>query len=60
MSSLGGDCDAARRLSGLAGADGVKRVIDILGQEFEMAMVLTGVGSIREIDASVLWDGIPR
>ena len=45
---------------GLAGAEGVQRVIDILRQEFEMAMVLTGVGSLAEIDASVLWDGIPR
>lgn len=41
---------------GLAGADGVKRVIDILRQEFEMAMMLTGVGSLAEINASVLWD----
>ena len=44
---------------GIAGADGVRRVIDILRQEFEMAMMLTGRGSIAEIDASVLWDGIP-
>jgi 4-hydroxymandelate oxidase len=43
----------------LAGADGVKRVIDILRQEFEMAMMLTGRGSLAEIDASVLWDGMP-
>ena len=45
---------------GLAGADGVRRVIDILRQELEMAMILTGRGSIGEIDASVLWDGIPE
>lgn len=40
---------------GVAGADGVARVIDILHREFEMAMALTGRPTIASIDRSVLW-----
>lgn len=44
-------------LYGLAvgGPDGVKRVIEILRSEFEMAMGLLGRPSIKSIDRSVLW-----
>jgi 4-hydroxymandelate oxidase len=41
---------------GLGGAEGVRRVVDILREEFEMAMLLTGRTSIASIDRSVLWD----
>jgi 4-hydroxymandelate oxidase len=41
---------------GVAGSDGVCRVVNILRQELEMAMMFTGCSSIREIGASVLWD----
>lgn len=41
---------------GVAGSDGVCRVVNILRQELEMAMMFTGCSSIRDIDASVLWD----
>ncbi len=37
------------------GAAGVERVIQILREEFERAMALTGRRSIVEIDSSVLW-----
>ncbi len=37
------------------GAKGVERVINILRDELERAMALTGRKSIAEIDASVLW-----
>jgi len=40
---------------GLAGAEGVARVVQILRREFEMAMALTGRPSIASIDRSVLW-----
>jgi 4-hydroxymandelate oxidase len=40
----------------LGGADGVKRVVDILRTEFELAMALTGRASISEIDRTVLWN----
>jgi 4-hydroxymandelate oxidase len=40
---------------GAGGADGVKRVVEILRREFEMAMALTGRTSIASIDSSVLW-----
>lgn len=45
-------------LYGLAvgGQDGVKRVIEILRSEFEMAMGLLGRPSIQSLDRSVLWD----
>lgn len=40
---------------GVAGAEGVARVVEILRREFEMAMMLTGRPSIASIDRSVLW-----
>lgn len=40
---------------GVAGEDGVARVIEILRREFEMAMALTGRPAIASIDRSVLW-----
>jgi len=40
---------------GLAGAEGVARVVGILRHEFELAMMLTGRPSISSIDRSVLW-----
>jgi 4-hydroxymandelate oxidase len=44
-------------LYGLAasGAPGVKRVVDILRSEFEMAMALTGRRTIADIDRSAIW-----
>ncbi len=43
---------------GAAGADGVARVINILRNEFAMAMALCGKTSIAEINSSVLWDNL--
>src|SRR6266404_275078 len=40
---------------GIAGAEGVTRVVQILRKEFEMAMALTGRPTIASIDRSVLW-----
>jgi 4-hydroxymandelate oxidase len=40
---------------GIAGAEGVARVIAILRKEFEMAMALTGRPTIASIDRSLLW-----
>jgi len=40
---------------GVAGADGVARVVRILRQELELAMALTGRPTLRSIDRSVLW-----
>lgn len=40
---------------GVAGADGVARVVDILRREFELAMMLAGRPTIASIDHSVLW-----
>jgi 4-hydroxymandelate oxidase len=40
---------------GVAGADGVARVVEILRQEFEMAMMLTGRPTIKSIDSAVIW-----
>jgi 4-hydroxymandelate oxidase len=40
---------------GMAGAEGVSRVVNILRSEFEVAMALTGRPTIRSIDRSVLW-----
>jgi len=37
------------------GAEGVTRVIDILRNEFEIAMALTGRTSISAIDRTVIW-----
>jgi 4-hydroxymandelate oxidase len=40
---------------GVAGADGVQRVVEILRREFEMAMMLTGRPTLTSIDKGVLW-----
>jgi 4-hydroxymandelate oxidase len=40
---------------GLAGADGVARVVQILRKEFELAMALTGRPTIASLDRTVLW-----
>ncbi|MEW6129625.1 MAG: alpha-hydroxy acid oxidase [Acidobacteriota bacterium] len=40
---------------GVAGAAGVARVINILRNEFEMAMALTGCTSIEKIGKTVIW-----
>jgi 4-hydroxymandelate oxidase len=40
---------------GVAGAEGVRRVVKILQTEFQMALALTGRASLRSIDRSVLW-----
>jgi len=40
---------------GVAGAEGVTRVVEILRKEFEWAMALTGRPTIASIDRSVLW-----
>jgi len=40
---------------GLAGADGVTRVVEILRRELELAMMLSGRPAIAGIDRSVLW-----
>ncbi|HMC26668.1 MAG TPA: alpha-hydroxy acid oxidase [Verrucomicrobiae bacterium] len=44
---------------GVAGAEGVRNVVDILRTEFEAAMALTGRTSIAAIDRSVLWPRKP-
>ncbi|WP_080056618.1 alpha-hydroxy acid oxidase [Spirosoma aerolatum] len=38
------------------GADGVAKVMSVLREELEMAMILTGRGTIAQIDRSVLWN----
>jgi 4-hydroxymandelate oxidase len=40
---------------GVAGAEGVTRVVDILRHEFEMSMMLMGRPTLASIDKSVLW-----
>jgi 4-hydroxymandelate oxidase len=40
---------------GISGAEGVTRVVEILRNEFEIAMALTGRPTIASIDRSVLW-----
>ena len=40
---------------GVAGSDGVRRVVEILRTELEMAMALMGRPSLGSIDKSVLW-----
>jgi 4-hydroxymandelate oxidase len=40
---------------GVAGAEGVTRVVDILRREFEMAMMLMGRPTLQSIDKSALW-----
>lgn len=37
------------------GAEGVTKVLEILQNEFELAMMLTGKASIAEINSSVIW-----
>jgi 4-hydroxymandelate oxidase len=41
----------------LGGAQGVERAINILRNEFEQAMALTGRRTVSEIDGTVLWKG---
>lgn len=41
---------------GVAGAEGVTRVVQILRREFELAMMLAGRPSLAAINRSVLWD----
>lgn len=43
----------------VGGADGVRRVVEILRTELEMAMMLTGRTSLGDIDRSVLWPSSP-
>lgn len=38
------------------GAEGVTKVLNILRREFEMAMALTGLKQVSEIDRKVLWE----
>jgi 4-hydroxymandelate oxidase len=40
---------------GIAGADGVARVVEVLRHEFELAMMLVGKSSLASVDRSVLW-----
>ena len=40
---------------GVAGADGVARVVRILRKEFELAMALMGRPTLKSIDRSVIW-----
>ena len=40
---------------GVAGAEGVTRVVEILRHEFEMTMMLMGRPTLASIDKSVLW-----
>jgi 4-hydroxymandelate oxidase len=40
----------------VGGSEGVRRIVEILRQELEMAMMLMGRASIRAIDRTALWD----
>jgi 4-hydroxymandelate oxidase len=40
---------------GVAGADGVARVVQILRHEFELAMMLLGRPNIAALDRGILW-----
>jgi 4-hydroxymandelate oxidase len=40
---------------GVAGPEGVRRVVNILQTEFRIAMALAGRPSLRSIDRSALW-----
>src|SRR5262245_9183124 len=40
---------------GVAGSEGVRRVVNILQTEFQVAMALGGRPSLRDIDRSALW-----
>ena len=39
----------------VGGAEGVRKVIDTLRLELEMAMALSGRRSLAEIDSSLIW-----
>jgi 4-hydroxymandelate oxidase len=41
---------------GVAGSEGIRRVVEILHGELEAAMMLSGVSTISSIDRSLLWD----
>ncbi|HJT17990.1 MAG TPA: alpha-hydroxy acid oxidase, partial [Thermoanaerobaculia bacterium] len=41
----------------VGGSDGVARVIGILREELETAMMLLGRASVRDLDRSILWSG---
>jgi 4-hydroxymandelate oxidase len=42
---------------GVGGAEGVRRVVDILVKELVLAMALCGRPSLASLDRGVLWDG---
>jgi len=42
------------------GAEGVRRAVEILRTELEMAMALTGRTSIAQVDRTVIWPGASR
>lgn len=44
---------------GVAGAEGVCQVVNILRSEFETAMALTGRPSLKSIDPSAIWSMLP-
>jgi len=44
---------------GVAGSEGVRRVVEILRAELEAAMMLSGAAAIGAIDRSLLWDRAP-
>ena len=44
----------------VAGSEGVRRVVEILRDELEAAMMLSGLPAIKDIDRSVLWDARTR
>ena len=41
---------------GVAGAEGVTRVVEILRKELELAMALMGRPTVKSIERSALWD----
>ena len=40
---------------GVAGAEGVTRVVEVLRKELELAMALMGRPTVKSIDRSALW-----
>jgi isopentenyl diphosphate isomerase/L-lactate dehydrogenase-like FMN-dependent dehydrogenase len=40
---------------GVAGAEGVTRVVEILRKELELSMALMGRPTVKSIDRSALW-----
>ena len=40
---------------GVAGSEGVRRIVSIITTEFKIAMALSGRASLREIDRSAIW-----